>query len=84
MSPNGYTTKFSLDLIEVHTDFTSASWTMNVLPVGTDSIVSQSGITLSSPTTKSYTPITISISTVAYVLASSNPSDVYQEIKILN
>ena len=77
MSSNGYTTKFTLDLIDVHTDFTSASWTMNVLPVGTDSIVSQSGIAISSSTINSYSSATSPISSVTYVLASSNPSDVY-------
>ena len=80
MSSNGYTTKFKLDLIEVHTDFTSASWNMNVLSAGTDDIVSLSGITISSSTVKSYSSSSPSTSPVTYILASSNPSDVYQEI----
>ena len=80
MSSNGYTTKFTLDLIEVHTDFTSASWNMNVLSAGTDDIVSLSGITISSSTAKSFSSSTPSIKSVTYVWISSNPSDVYQEI----
>ena len=40
----GFTTKFTLDLIEVHTDFISASWTMNVLSTGTYDIVAQGDV----------------------------------------
>ena len=81
MLSEGYTTKFTLDLIEVHTDFTSASWTMDVLSAGTDDIVSLSGITISSSTVKSYSSLAPSTSPVTYILSLSDSSDVYQEIK---
>ena len=79
MLSEGYTTKFTLDLIEVHTDFTSASWTMDVLSAGTDDIVSLSGITISSSTVKSYSSLAPSTSPVTYILSLSDSSDVYYQ-----
>ena len=44
MGINGYLTKFKIDSLNDHTDFTTASLTMNALSAGTDDIISQSGV----------------------------------------
>ena len=42
---NGYSTKFVPQSISLHSDFSSASWSMATLSAGTDDIVTQSDVT---------------------------------------
>ena len=42
----GYISKFTPQSVNYHPDFSDSSWSFNTLSVGTDSIVSESSITI--------------------------------------
>ena len=84
MGINGYLTKFKIDSLNDHTDFTTASLTMNALSAGTDDIISQSGVAkpqsqilISSPTTTPTSSTTITSLEITYTVVSIAYSDVY-------
>ena len=52
-----YTTKFVPQSISLNSDFSLATWSMTALSAGTDDIVAQSGVAISTPDI-SFTPVT--------------------------
>ena len=78
---NGYTTKFIVQSISKNSDFSTASWSMTTLSAGTDDIVAQNGVTISTPDA-SFTPVigTYTNQTVIYSLISYSTSDTYLQI----
>ena len=56
----GYITEFSLELFTLHPDFITSTLTMNILTSGTDDIISESGMTISSITSESVSAISYS------------------------
>ena len=79
MSNNGYTSIFYHQFISIHPDFqTAATWTMNLLPSGTEDIVADSGQTIGAVTTQTVsTPSpAYTILTTTYVPGASYISDV--------
>ena len=62
---SGYITKFPLNLISQHPDFTSSSITMNVLPMGSYDVVTETGM----PSLVSLTP---TINIVSFINVTSS------------
>ena len=66
--------------INVHPDFTTAAWTMNLLSTGTDDIVSDSGQTIGSVSNPTISSSAFSNQSVTYVAGTSYVSDVYYQV----
>ena len=77
----GYTTKFVFESIGNNTDFTAPTFSMNSLTTGTDDIISESTMTISS-LNASYSPTsaTYANQSVTYVQGTTVTSDVYYQI----
>ena len=77
MGTNGYTTKFIPQSIGSNSDFTTTVLSMNVLPVGTDVITPESGVTIGVASSIAITAATYSNLSATYTPAPSTSSDVY-------
>ena len=75
---NGYYTKFIIGSIDAHPDLSiSASWTMNMLALGTEDITIDASFTIGSIFSSSVATATYSNQSVNYGIISSYTSDVY-------
>ena len=77
--PNGYVTRFSLESIGAHPDFTTGTFAMSILSSGTDDILPQTGLTQGSTSSQSVTSSSASTIAVTYVAGTSYSSDVYYQ-----
>ena len=59
-------------LISLNSDFSSATWSMKALSLGTDDIIAKSGVTIAAPDT-SFTPV---------ALTYTNLTVTYSELKL--
>ena len=75
-----------INSIGAHPDFSSSTITFSTLSTGTDDIVSESGVTISSISTDSVTSATYSNQTVTYTTSTTDSysSDVYFQISDLS
>ena len=81
MGTNGYTTKFIPQSIGSNSDFTTTVLSMNAIPVGTDVITPESGMTLGVASSIAITEATYLNLSTTYTQVSSTSSDVYFFIK---
>ena len=66
----GYITKFLSSYFDTHSDLTSASYTMDLMSPGTNSIISLTGITISASASETVTTFTPTSYTPTYVQIS--------------
>ena len=76
---SAYLTKFMIQSIEVHQDISTGTWTMNALSTGTDDIISESGQTIGTPSSRTVNAASYTNQTVVYVPGTSYISDVYYQ-----
>ena len=62
----GYITKFRPEAIEVHQDFLDGDFTMDTIASGTESVTSETGVTISSVISESYSTLSFSNQTFSY------------------
>ena len=77
---SGYIIKFTPDSITTHSDFTSASWTMDTLLSGTGDINSITPLSLSTSTLYSINQILFINQSESYSLIATINSDIYYQI----
>ena len=65
---NGYITKFLPESIDVHSDFTTTSFTMNVISTGTNDIISGNWITITIPALDTISALVKTNQTLTYNL----------------
>ena len=68
--------KFMIQSINAHPDFSAATWTLNILPAGTDDVASESGQTLEAVSLQTVTLQSFTNNSVIYVPSTSSTSDV--------
>ena len=78
-SGNGYYTRFKVESISAHQDFSSYTMSMNPLSSGTDDIILESGVMISIESTLAITNPLSSGVFVSYINVSASISDVYYQ-----
>ena len=64
----GYITKFRPESIDAHPDFVAEDFTMNTIASGTESITSESGVTISTVIAESFSTPSFTNQSLTYVL----------------
>ena len=77
ISTYAYKTKFLAESILAHPDFLSSSIAMNLLAIGSNDVMTESGISISSPVSSTATSQGFSNHTLTYLGGSNTVSDVY-------
>ena len=75
----GYTYKFIPQIVASNVNFTSGTWTMNVLPTGTDDITSISGITIGAVTSLTLAIPSYVNQALTYIKGTTTTASIYYQ-----